>query len=134
MTKPWRSSASVRARAAIDRSGQGVLLVGRSEGFLMGRKELAPTVERLVAYAEAGADCLYAPGVSDLSEIAAIVSAVAPKPVNVLLWGKEMRVADLARAGVRRVSTGAALAAAAWAGFDHAAKMLAEEGALPPRR
>lgn len=121
------------ARAAIDRSGQDVVLVGRSEGFLMGRKDLAPTVERLVAYAEAGADCLYAPGVTDLSEIGAIVSAVAPKPVNVLFWGKDMRLADLARAGVRRVSTGGALAAAAWAGFDRAAKMLADEGTLPPR-
>lgn len=121
------------ARAAIDRSGHDVVLVGRSEGYLMGRRELSPTIERLLAYSEAGADCLYAPAVTDLNEIAAIVAAVAPKPVNVLFWGAGMRLADLARVGVRRVSTGGALAAHAWAGFDRAAKMLADEGTLPPR-
>ncbi|WP_297511604.1 isocitrate lyase/phosphoenolpyruvate mutase family protein [uncultured Caulobacter sp.] len=121
------------ARAAIDATGQDVLLIGRTEGYLRGMKDLAPTLERLRAYAAAGADCLYAPGVSDPDEIEAIVQAVAPKPVNVLLWGPEMSVETLGALGVRRVSTGGALAAAAWAGFDAAARRLAEEGRLMPR-
>ena len=108
--------------------------MGRSEGFLIGRTELAETIDRLVAYAEAGADCLYAPGITDLSAIRTLVSAVAPKPVNVLLIGPNMRVADLAAAGVRRVSVGSALAAAAWSGFDQAVQLLADEGTLPKRR
>lgn len=121
------------AREAIDRSGEDVFLVGRSEGFLVGRTDLNATIKRLVAYADAGADCLYAPGIKDISAIAAVVSAVAPKPVNVLLMGPEMRVADLAAVGVRRVSVGGSLAAAAWAGFDSAARLLAEEGRVLPR-
>jgi len=121
------------ARGAITDSGQDVLLVGRSEGFLIGRTELSATIERLVAYAEAGADCLYAPGITDLSAIRTLVSAVAPKPVNVLLIGPDMRVADLAEAGVRRVSVGGTLAAAAWAGFDRVAQMFADEGKVPKR-
>lgn len=84
------------------------MLVGRSEGYLIGRTELGATVDRLVAYADAGADCLYAPGITVLSAIRTLVSAVAPKPANVLLIGPNMRVADLAEAGVRRVSTGGA--------------------------
>jgi 2-methylisocitrate lyase-like PEP mutase family enzyme len=115
-----------------DRTGQ-VLLVGRSEGYLIGRTELAETIDRLVAYAEAGADCLYAPGITDLSAIRTLVSAVAPKPVNVLLIGPNMRVADLADAGVRRVSVGGSLAAAAWAAFDRAVRLLIDEGTLPKR-
>lgn len=118
------------ARAAIDASGQDVILVGRTEGYLRGNRDLAPTLERLKAYAEAGADCLYAPAVTDPEEIRAIVRAVAPKPVNVLFWGPEMSVEGLGALGVRRVSTGGALAAAAWAGFDAVAKRLAEEGRL----
>ena len=121
------------ARGAIARSGQDVLLVGRSEGYLVGRTELSTTIERLVAYADAGADCLYAPGITDLSAIRTLVSAVAPKPVNVLLIGPDMRVADLAEAGVRRVSVGGGLAAAAWAGFDRVARMFADEGRVPKR-
>jgi 2-methylisocitrate lyase-like PEP mutase family enzyme len=120
------------AREAIDRSGADVLLVGRSEGYLIGRTKLSATIERLVAYAEAGADCLYAPGVKETADIAGIVAAVAPKPVNVLLLSG-MRVADVAAAGVRRVSVGGALAAAAWAGFDHVARQLVDEGTVPPR-
>ncbi len=120
------------AREAIDRSGEDVLLVGRSEGFLVGRTDLAATIERLVAYAEAGADCLYAPGIREKADIAAVVSAVAPKPVNALLLAG-MRVADLASAGVRRVSVGGGLAAAAWAGFDRAVRQLMDEGTVPPR-
>lgn len=121
------------AREAIDRSGGDVLLVGRSEGYLIGRTGLDATLERLVAYAEAGADCLYAPGMKNLEEIAAVVKAVAPKPVNVLLLGPDMSVAELAGVGVRRVSVGGGLAAAAWAGFDRAARMLMEEGMVPAR-
>jgi 2-methylisocitrate lyase-like PEP mutase family enzyme len=121
------------AREAIDRSGEDVLLVGRSEGFLIGQTNLDATIRRLVAYADAGADCLYAPGIKDVSAIAAVVSAVAPKPVNVLLVGPEMRVSELAAAGVRRVSVGGSLAAAAWEGFDQAAKMLVEDGRMPAR-
>lgn len=116
------------ARAAIDASGQEVMLVGRTEGYLRGVKSLAPTLERLKAYAEAGADCLYPPAVTDPEDIRAIVQAVALKPVNILLWGADMSVKSLAALGVRRVSTGGALAAAAWAGFDQAAKALAEQG------
>jgi 2-methylisocitrate lyase-like PEP mutase family enzyme len=122
------------AREAITNSGQDVILVARSEGFLIGRTDLAATIERLLAYAEAGADCLYAPGIKDLSAIAELVSAVAPKPVNALLLGPEMHVADLADAGVRRVSTGGGLAAAAWAGFDSALRLLIEKGTLPKRQ
>jgi 2-methylisocitrate lyase-like PEP mutase family enzyme len=120
------------AREAIDRSGEDVLLVGRSEGFLVGRTDLSPTIDRLVAYAEAGADCLYAPGIRENADIAAVVSAVAPKPVNALLLAG-MRVADLAEAGVRRVSVGGGLAAAAWVGFDRAVRQLVDEGTVPPR-
>src|ERR1700757_1606049 len=119
------------AREAITNSGQDVILVARSEGFLIGRTDLAATIERLLAYAEAGADCLYAPGIKDLSAIAELVAAIAPKPVNVLLARLNASVADLAAIGVRRVSAGGALAAAAWAGFDQAAKLLAAEGRLP---
>ena len=106
------------------------MLVGRTEGHLRGVRDLGATLERLKAYAQVGADCLYAPAVTDPEEIRAIVQAVAPKPVNVLLWGPEMSVESLGALGVRRVSTGGSLAAAAWAGFDVAAKRLAEEGRL----
>jgi 2-methylisocitrate lyase-like PEP mutase family enzyme len=121
------------ARAAIDASGEDVLLVARSEGFLVGRSDLSETVERLTAYAAAGADCLYAPGVRDLAAIREIVAAVAPKPVNVLLSTTDASVAELAEAGVRRVSVGGALAAQAWKAFDAAADLLATDGRLPPR-
>jgi 2-methylisocitrate lyase-like PEP mutase family enzyme len=121
------------AREALDRSGEDVLLVGRTEGFLIGQTDVDASIKRLVAYAEAGADCLYAPGITDIHAIAAVVSAVAPKPVNVLLMGPEMRVSELAAVGVRRVSVGASLAAAAWKGFDHAAQLLMDEGWMPAR-
>jgi 2-methylisocitrate lyase-like PEP mutase family enzyme len=116
------------SRETIDQAGLDVVLVGRSEGFLVGRSDIGATIERLVAYADAGADCLYAPGIQDPTHIAAVVAAVAPKPVNVLLMG--MRVADLAAQGVRRISVGGALARAAWAGFAHAAERLREQAAL----
>lgn len=117
------------ARDAIDQAGVDVVLVGRSEGFLVGRSDIGATIERLVAYARAGADCLYAPGIQEPADIEAVVAAVAPKPVNVLLR-PGMRVADLAAQGVRRVSVGGFLARAAWAGFDQAAERLRDQGTL----
>ena len=116
------------ARRAIMESGTGVLLTGRSEGFLVGRPDLKETVRRLTAYAEAGADCLYAPGIRSLAEIEAIVKGVAPKPVNVLVGSDYTTVARLAELGVRRISVGGALARAAWGGFLRAAREIAETG------
>jgi 2-methylisocitrate lyase-like PEP mutase family enzyme len=115
------------ARGAI--ADTDVTLVGRAECFLVGRRDLDEVVRRLTAYAKAGADCLYAPGLRRREEIAAVVEAVAPKPVNVLI-GSPMgfRLADVAALGVRRVSVGGALARAAWGGFMRAAKELAEAG------
>ena len=119
------------ARRAIDAKDPQTMLVGRCEAYLIGRKDLGLVLDRLVAYAEAGADCLYAPAVSDPHSVRAIVQAVAPKPVNVLLTSPEMRVADLAELGVRRISVGSRLAYAAWAGFEEAARSLRDAGALP---
>ena len=116
------------AREAIDAGGTGVVLTGRSEGFIVGRPDLAETIRRLIAYAEAGADCLYAPGIRTTAEIAAVIEAVAPKPVNVLVGSDFTTVAELARLGVRRISVGGALARAAWTGFLAAAKEIAEQG------
>ncbi|MGQ0647688.1 MAG: isocitrate lyase/PEP mutase family protein [Gemmatimonadaceae bacterium] len=116
------------ARGAIDHSATGILLTGRSEGFIVGRPDLRETIRRLVAYAEAGADCLYAPGLRSIADITAVVDAVAPKPVNVLVGGDFTTVADLTRVGVRRISVGGALARAAWTGFLHAAREIADLG------
>jgi 2-methylisocitrate lyase-like PEP mutase family enzyme len=116
------------ARKAIDASGTGVLLTGRSEGFIAGRPDLAETLRRLVAYAEAGADCLYAPGIRTPEEIGAVVRAVAPRPVNVLAHADFTTVAELAGLGVRRISVGGALARAAWGGFLAAAREIADRG------
>jgi 2-methylisocitrate lyase-like PEP mutase family enzyme len=116
------------AREAIDGSGTGVVLTGRSEGFIVGRPDLDETVRRLTAYAEAGADCLYAPGIRSREEIAAVVEAVAPKPVNVLVGNDFTSVTELAAMGVRRISVGGALARAAWAGFLSAAREIAASG------
>jgi methylisocitrate lyase len=116
------------ARQAIDASGTSVLLTGRSEGFIAGRPDLAETLRRLVAYAEAGAECLYAPGLRAPGDIAAVVRAVAPRPVNVLAHTDFATVAELAALGVRRISVGGALARAAWAGFFAAAREIAEHG------
>jgi 2-methylisocitrate lyase-like PEP mutase family enzyme len=116
------------ARRAIDDSGTGVLLTGRSEGFIAGRPDLAETIRRLVAYAQAGADCLYAPGVRSMSDVSAIVNAVAPKPVNVLVSTDFTTVAQLAELGVRRISVGGAHARAAWNGFMTAAREIATSG------
>lgn len=98
------------ARAAIDQSGEDVILVARSEGMLADPEALTPAIEKLVAFAEAGADCLYAPGVTKKDDIAAMVRAVAPKPLNVLMMGPGLSVAELAGLGVRRISVGGALA------------------------
>ena len=117
----------VRAAAAA-MAGSGAILVARSEGFIAGRPHLAETVRRLSAYAEAGADCLYAPGVRTREEITAVVRAVAPKPVNVLVGSDFTTVAELAALGVRRISVGGALARAAWGGFARAAGELARSG------
>jgi 2-methylisocitrate lyase-like PEP mutase family enzyme len=119
------------ARAAIDRAGGDVLLTGRAEGFLFGRRDLDEIIRRLRAYAQAGADCLYAPGIGTREEIAAVVAAVAPKPVNFLVFGKaDLGVADIAALGVRRVSVGGALARSAWAGFMRAAGDIAARGSF----
>jgi 2-methylisocitrate lyase-like PEP mutase family enzyme len=116
------------ARAAIDASDTGVVLTGRAECFLVGRPDLDETIRRLVAYRDAGADCLYAPGIRTREQIAAVVEAVAPKPVNVLAVGRGLTVADLAASGVRRVSVGSGLARAAWSGFLGAAREIAHTG------
>jgi methylisocitrate lyase len=116
------------ARAAIDASDTRVLLTARSEGFITGRPDLAETIRRLTAYGEAGADCLYAPGIREKTDIAALVGALAPKPVNVLVASDFTTVADLAALGVRRISVGGALARAAWGSFLYAAQEIAEHG------
>ena len=131
--------ARLRAtRAAIDESGGDTLLVGRAENFLHGRADLADTIARLKAYADAGADCLYAPGIKTRDEIVAVVTAVAPKPVNLLIgWASDFTLTDVAAMGVRRVSVGGALARSAWGGFMQAARGLeagrfdAFAGAMP---
>jgi 2-methylisocitrate lyase-like PEP mutase family enzyme len=117
------------ARAAIDAAGGDTLLVGRAENFIVGRPDLEDTIRRLQAYAEAGADCLYAPGIKTRAQIAAVVAAVAPKPVNLLVGGAtDLTMADIAALGVRRVSVGGALARTAWGGFMRAAQAIATEG------
>jgi len=121
--------ARVRAaRRAIDQSGKGILLTGRSEGFIAGRPDLRETIRRLEAYAEAGTDVLYAPGLSSLDDIGAIVRAVAPRPVNVLVTSGFTTVAALTDLGVRRISVGSALARSALTGFLAAAREIAEHG------
>jgi 2-methylisocitrate lyase-like PEP mutase family enzyme len=117
------------ARRAIDQSGADVMLVGRAECFLVGRPDLYEAIARLRAYASAGADCLYAPGIRTAEQIAAVVKAVAPKPVNVLMSAATgLTVADLAGHGVRRISVGGALARVAWGAFMRAAREIATEG------
>ena len=117
------------ARAAIDETGGETLLVGRAENFSLGRPDLDDTIRRLQAYAEAGADCLYAPGIKTREQIAAVVAAVAPKPVNLLVgFASELTVSDIEALGVRRVSVGGALARTAWGGFMRAAQTIATQG------
>jgi methylisocitrate lyase len=116
------------ARAAIDASGTGIVLTGRSEGFVVGRPDLDETIRRLRAYAEAGADCLYAPRIGTVEQIEAIVAAVSPKPVNLLINAPFITVAEAAAIGVRRISVGGTLARTAWAGFLQAAREIADAG------
>jgi 2-methylisocitrate lyase-like PEP mutase family enzyme len=117
------------ARQAIDRSGSGVLLTGRAEGFIRGVPELDVMIRRLVAYSQAGADCLYAPGITTREQIAAVVTAVAPKPVNLLIGtATGLTVEDARALGARRISVGGSLARSAWAAFIRAAKQIAEGG------
>lgn len=116
------------ARQAIDETGTGVLLTGRSEGFVVGRPDLEETIRRLRAYAEAGADCLYAPRITTPEEVSAVVAAVAPKPVNLLANAPFITVSEAAALGVRRISVGGTLARTAWAGFLAAAEEIATEG------
>ncbi|KRD45046.1 2-methylisocitrate lyase [Cellulomonas sp. Root930] len=116
------------ARRAIDESGTGIVLTGRSEGFVCGRPDIDETIRRLVAYADAGADCLYAPRIDNLEHVSAIVAAVSPKPVNLLINSPFTTVAEAARLGVRRVSVGGTLARTAWDGVLAAAREIAEQG------
>jgi 2-methylisocitrate lyase-like PEP mutase family enzyme len=116
------------ARQAIDESGTGVLLTGRSEGFVCGRPDIDETIRRLRAYADAGADCLYAPRIDKLEHVEAIVSAVSPKPVNLLINAPFTTVAEAAQMGVRRISVGGTMARTAWGGFLEAAREIAHEG------
>jgi 2-methylisocitrate lyase-like PEP mutase family enzyme len=117
------------ARSAIDSSGEDVMLTARTEGFIRGRPDMDETLRRLKAFADAGADCLYAPGIKTREEIATVVNAVAPKPVNILIgWPSDLSVSDIARLGARRISVGGSLARAAWGGFIRAARQLSEGG------
>ena len=116
------------ARQAIDDSGTGIVLTGRSEGFVIGRPDIDETIRRLRAYAEAGADCLYAPRIDTTEQVAAIVEAVAPKPVNLLINAPFITVAEAAELGVRRISVGGTLARVAWGGFLQAAREIADAG------
>ena len=133
-SEPLRDIASAvermqAARAAIDETGGETLLVGRAENFIVGRPDLHDAIRRLQAYAEAGADCLYAPGIKTREQIAAVVAAVAPKPVNLLIgFTTELTLRDIEAVGVRRVSVGGALARTAWGGFMRAAQTIATQG------
>jgi 2-methylisocitrate lyase-like PEP mutase family enzyme len=117
------------ARSAIDRSGADVLLTGRSEGFIRGRPDLDATIARLKAYAAAGADCLYAPGLSTKEQISAVVTAVAPKPVNILIGTPlPFTVNDIEAMGGRRISVGGAMARVYWGAVGHMAKEILQQG------
>jgi 2-methylisocitrate lyase-like PEP mutase family enzyme len=117
------------ARKSIDKAGGDTLLVGRAECFLVGQPDINLAIARLKAYSNAGADCLYAPGIRSHEEILAVVAAVAPKPVNLLIgFNDKLDLAQIAALGVRRVSVGGALARAAWGGFMRASKLIIEQG------
>ncbi len=116
------------ARAAIDADKSGVLLTGRCEAFLVGQPDLSLTIDRLLAYSEAGADCLYAPGIKTNEQIIAIVKAVHPKPVNLLIGASGLSLAEAADLGIRRISVGGSLARSAWSGFMRAAREIADKG------
>jgi 2-methylisocitrate lyase-like PEP mutase family enzyme len=117
------------ARKAIDKAGGETMLIGRAEGFLVGETDVERVTARLKAYANAGADCLYSPGVRTEEQIRAVVNAVAPKPVNLLVgFNPDLTLARIEALGVRRISVGGALACAAWGGFMRAAKLIKEHG------
>ena len=116
------------ARAAIDADNSGVMLTGRCEAFLWGQTDFNLVIDRLKAYSDAGADCLYAPGIKTKDDIAAVVKAVAPKPVNLLIGASGLSLKEAEALGVRRISVGGSLARSAWAGFMKAAKEMAEKG------
>ena len=117
------------ARKAVDASGGETFLVGRAENFIVNRPDLADAIARLRAYANAGADCLYAPGIRTREQIRAVVEAVAPKPVNLLIgFPSELTLADAEALGVRRISVGGALARSAWGAFMRTAQLIAQEG------
>ena len=118
------------ARRAIDESGTGIVLTARSEGFVVGRPDLEETIRRLQAYAEAGADCLYAPFIDTSEQVSAIVAAVAPKPVNLLVNKPYITVAEAAALGVRRISVGGTLARVAQTAFIAAAREIADDGSF----
>ena len=122
--------ARVRAaRAVIEKAGGEVIFTARSEGFICGRPDLDETIRRLKAFSAAGADCLYAPGIKTREQIVAVVQAVAPKPVNLLMSSAlGFTVADIAAMGVRRISVGGALARVAWHATIRAAREIAEAG------
>ena len=120
-----------RARAAAEAARSlpvPFVLTVRAENFLHGRRDLDDTIKRLVAYSEAGADVLFAPGLPDMDSIKAVCRAVSPKPVNVLAGRSDLTVAELAEAGVRRISVGSALTRAAFTAFLRAAQEIAEAG------
>ncbi len=128
---PFAVERMKAARAALDKAAPDVLLTGRAEGFISGVPDLEQMIARLKAYAAAGADCLYAPGIRTREQIEAVVKAVAPKPINFLngaAFGHT--VDDLAGMGVRRISVGGALARSAWGGFMRTAKLIAEQGSF----
>ena len=116
------------ARRTIDADNSGVLLTGRCEAFLVGQTDLDLVIDRLKAYSDAGADCLYAPGIKTREEIAAVVKAVHPKPVNLLIGASGLSVAEAGDLGVRRISVGGSLARTGWAGFMKAAREIADKG------
>jgi 2-methylisocitrate lyase-like PEP mutase family enzyme len=116
------------ARRAIDATGTGILLTARSEGYIVGSPDLDETIRRLTAFANAGADCLFAPGLRSKSDISAIVRAVAPKPVNVLVGSDFTTAGELAELGVRRISVGGALARSAATALLDAAREIADLG------
>jgi 2-methylisocitrate lyase-like PEP mutase family enzyme len=117
------------ARNAIDKAGGDTLLVGRAECFLVGKPDIELALTRLKAYAHAGADCLYAPGVRSPEHITALVAGAAPKPVNLLVGhSSELSLKQIASLGVRRISVGGALARSAWGGFMRAARLIVEQG------
>ena len=116
------------ARKAVDADNSNVMLTGRCEAYLVGKPDLGFVIERLNAYSEAGADCLYAPGIKTKEDIAAIVKAVAPKPVNLLIGASGLSLKEAGDLGVRRISVGGSLARSAWGGFMKAAREMADKG------